>query len=213
MFIDLHVHTKPLSSDSVMDVEEAIQEAKRIGLDGLCLTEHNKVWKAEDISRLREKWDFLLLRGVEVETSEGHILVFGVHQDFEGVVPLDELRELVTREGGVMVAAHPFKGFLVFTSVRLGMDPEQVAKRPVFQKVDLIEGFSGRLNKDENGLAQEVGRRLGMKSTGGSDAHSLKHLGKCVTIFEKRITSEAEFLSELKMGRFEAGYFARKGAR
>ena len=211
MIIDLHVHTKPLSSDSAMDVEEVIQEAKRIGLDSLCLTEHNKVWEAEAIRRLREKWDFLLLRGVEVETPQGHILVFGVYQDFEGVVPLDDLRKLVTREGGVMVAAHPFKGFVVFTSVRLGLDPEQVAKRPIFQKVDLIEGFSGRLNKDENDVAQEVGRRLGIKSIGGSDAHSLKQLGKCVTIFEKKINSEAEFLSELKMGRFEASYFARKG--
>jgi len=212
MIIDLHVHTKPLSSDSLMEVDEAIQEAKRIGLDGLCLTEHNKVWKAGAISSLREKWDFLLLRGVEVETPEGHILVFGVYQDFEGVIQLDELRKIVTREGGVMVAAHPFKGFVAFNSVKLGLSPEQAAKRPVFQKVDLIEGFSGRLNEDENGLAQAVGKKLGMKSTGGSDAHSVKYLGKCVTIFENKINSEAEFLSELKMGRFEASYFTRKGA-
>ena len=212
MIIDLHVHTKPLSSDSTMSVEEVIQEAKRIGLDGVCLTEHNKVWEAKAINELREKWNFLLLRGVEVETTEGHVLVFGVYQDFEGIVHLDDLRKLVTREGGVMVAAHPFKGFVAFSSIKLGLSPEQAAKRPVFQKVDLIEGFSGRLSKDENDLAQEVGRRLGIKSTGASDAHSLKHLGKCVTIFENKISSEAELVSELKMGRFEADYFARKGA-
>ena len=193
-----------------MDVEEAIKEAKRIGLDGLCLTEHNKVWQAEAISRLKEKWDFLLLRGMEVETAEGHVLVFGVYKDFEGVIHLDKLRELVTRENGIMVAAHPFKGFVIFSSIKLGLSPEQAAERPVFQKVDLIEGFSGRLSKDENDLAQAVGKRLGIKSIGASDAHSLKQLGRCVTIFEKRISSEAEFLSELKMGRFEADYFARK---
>ena len=210
MIIDLHVHTKPLSSDSTMNVEEVIQEAKRIGLDGVCLTEHNKVCEAEAINELRGKWDFLLLRGVEVETPEGHILVFGVHHDFEGIVHLDELRQLVSREGGVMVAAHPFKGFVAFSSIKLGLAPEQAAKRAVFQKVDLIEGFSGRLNEDENELAQEVGRRLGIKSVGGSDAHSLKHLGKCVTIFEHSISDEADLVSELKTGRFEAGYFARK---
>ena len=212
MVIDLHVHTKPLSQDSLMDVEEATQEAKRIGLDGLCLTEHNKVWEAEAITRLREKWDFLLLRGVEVETPEGHVLVFGVYQGFEGIVHLDDLRKLVTREDGIMVAAHPFKGFVAFNSIKLGLSPEQAAKRPVFQNVDLIEGFNGRLNKDENDLAQAVGRRLGIKSTGGSDAHSIKQLGKCVTIFENKISSEAELLSELKMGRFQADYFTGKGA-
>ena len=210
MLIDLHLHTKPLSPDSIMDVEEAIQEAKRIGLDGFCLTEHNKVWEAATIKKLREKWNFLLLRGIEVDTFEGHILAFGLYRDFESIIHLDELRELVNREGGVLAAAHPFKGFLVFGgSVKLGLTPEKASKRPVFQKVDLIEGFSGRLSDSENNLAQEVGEVLGIKCTGGSDAHSLKHIGKCVTIFEKKLGCEADLIAELKAGRFYADYLRK----
>ena len=44
MVIDLHIHTKGLSPCSEMDAEEAVLEAKRIGLDGICFTEHNKPW-------------------------------------------------------------------------------------------------------------------------------------------------------------------------
>ncbi|MDY6842950.1 MAG: PHP domain-containing protein [Thermodesulfobacteriota bacterium] len=208
MRIDLHIHTKPLSPDSTMDVEEAIQEAKKIGVDGLCLTEHNRVWKAEVIKDLRKKWDFLLLRGIEVETFEGHILAFGLFRDFESIIRLDELRNLVDREEGMLAAAHPFKGFLVFGgSVKLGLTPEKASQRPVFRKVDLIEGFSGRLSESENTLAQEVGKMLGLKCTGGSDAHSLKNIGKCVTIFEKKIDNEADLVTELKAGRFHAAHF------
>ena len=41
--MDLHIHTKRLSPCSEMSPEEAAIEAKKIGLDGICFTEHNQV--------------------------------------------------------------------------------------------------------------------------------------------------------------------------
>ena len=43
MVIDLHIHTKRLSPCSEMAPEGAAIEAKKIGLDGICFAEHNKV--------------------------------------------------------------------------------------------------------------------------------------------------------------------------
>jgi hypothetical protein len=209
MIIDLHVHTKPLSPDSDLDPEEAIQEAKRIGLDGLCFTEHNKVWETGALKKLTKEWNFLVLRGVEVETLQGHILVFGVYKDFDGIIPIDELRKLVDEAGGVMIAAHPFQTFVVFGPSQIGVTPKQASEREIFQRVDLIEGFSGKVALNDNNLAQEVSKILGVRSVGGSDAHSLKRLGRCVTILEKKITNEAELISELKAGRFKADYFRK----
>ncbi len=84
---------------------------------------------------------------------------------------------------------------------------EQASKRPIFQSVDAVEGFSGRSTEKENNLTQEVGERLRLKVVGGSDAHGVGEIGRYVTIFEKNIRSEAELIAELKAGRFEAGYF------
>jgi len=154
LIIDIHIHTKPLSADSNLDAEEAIQGAKKLGLDGICLTEHNRSWALEEIEALRLKWNFPIFGGVEVDTIEGHVLVFGLHRDFEGVIRVDELRKAVVEEQGVMIAAHPFKGFRAFGFSELNLTPEQGSKRPVFKSVDAIEGFNGKSNEKENGLAQ-----------------------------------------------------------
>jgi len=210
LIIDIHIHTKPLSADSNLDAEEAIQEAKRLGLDGICLTEHNKSWTLEDIKALRSQWNFPVFRGVEVDTIEGHVLVFGLHKDFEGVIRVDELRKAVVEEQGVMIAAHPFKGFRAFGFSELNLTPEQGSKRPVFKSVDAIEGFNGKSNEKENGMAQEVGKLIGLKLTGGSDAHNVEEVGRCVTIFKNKINTERELIAELKAGRFSGDYYQRR---
>ena len=207
MIIDLHVHTKVLSADSGLDPEEAVQEAKRIGLNAICFTEHNRVWGADEVRRLSSKWDFLVLRGVEVDTIEGHVLVFGLYEDFEDVIRVKELHKWVDGVGGVMIAAHPFKGFRVFGLSELKLTPEQGARRPIFQYVDAIEAFNGRSTENECGLSQGVGAVLGLKAVGGSDAHSSGEIGRCVTTFENSIRSEAELIAELKRGEFKADYF------
>ena len=212
MVVDLHVHTKAFSSDSRLAPEEAIQEAKRIGLDAICFTEHNKAWPVEEIRRLGQKWDFPVISGVEVDTIEGHILVFGLHRDFVefgGIIRAYELREIVNQAGGVMIAAHPLRGFRVFSFSSLKLSPEQASKRPIFQSVDALEGFSGGAMENENHFAQQVAQKLGLKMTGGSDAHSLEEVGRCVTIFENNIRDETELLTELKRGKFNAAYFRK----
>ena len=209
MIIDLHVHTKAFSTDSMMDPDEAIKEAKKIGLDGICITEHNKVWEVEEIQRLSQRYGFLIINGVEVDTVEGHVLVFGLHMDFKKVLHVHDLREMVNQEGGVIIAAHPFKGFRAFGFSDLSLSPEQGSQRPIFRSVDALEGFSGKTTEKESHLAQEVAQILGMKVTGGSDAHSLEELGKCVTVFENNIRDEATLIKELKAGRFRAENFRK----
>lgn len=210
MVIDLHIHTNRLSSDSILDPEEAIQQAKRRGLDGFCITEHDRIWPTEEIQKLREKWGFLVLGGVELETVEGHMLVFGLREDIDAFLRASELRQRVDEVDGVMIAAHPFKGFRVFGISQLKLTIEQAVKRPIFNLVDAIEVRSGRSSENENEFAQQVSERLGIGGTGGSDAHSLEEIGHCVTIFDNNISNEAELIAELKAGRFKADYFYKQ---
>ncbi len=48
MIIDLHTHTYPRSGDSLLNPDVLIQEAKKLGLDGICLTEHDEFWDVEN---------------------------------------------------------------------------------------------------------------------------------------------------------------------
>jgi predicted metal-dependent phosphoesterase TrpH len=208
-FVDLHVHTLPASPCSAMGVDEVIEEAKRIGLDGICLTDHNHVWDSRDIEALREKHGFLVLRGNEITTDQGDVLVFGFHRDFKGIVSLDDLRKEVAAAGGFMIVAHPFRGFLTFNVGQLGLTPEKAAERSLFRQIDAVEVLNGKVTAKENGLAQEVASILGLPTAAGSDAHEIKEIGVYATRFSRVIRSEDELLEALKSGDYSAVHFRK----
>ncbi len=203
MKIDLHVHTTRLSPDSLMSPEEAILTAKKIGLDGICFTEHDRAWDLEEIEYLSKTYDFPVFRGVEVMVKEGgEILVFGLNINFRSVIDILTLREMVLQANGYMIAAHPFRGFPCNAITEFDKAAELVLKRPVFDKVDAIEGFNGRNMQGNNVFACQLAMKLRKNFSGGSDAHFQKELGKCVTIFKSSFNSEIDLLDELKAGRF-----------
>lgn len=202
MNIDLHSHTLPASPCSHMSVEELIQTAKERDLDGICLTEHNKPWDSDTISRLREKFDFPIFRGIEVTTKDGDILVFGLHEEMNMILTASELRQHVADMGGYMIAAHPFRGFLMFGFSELSLTTERAAERPIFRAVDAIEAYNCKVTQQETRTAFEVAARLGLPCVAGSDAHKVIDVGKHATQFEKEITTEEELIAELLAGRF-----------
>ena len=106
---DLHVHTVRGSSDSSLTPEQLIEEAQRIGLDGVCLTEHGGGWEDHEMERVFKDAGLTVIRALEVDTDMGHILVFGMHRYVSGMHTVHELRKAVNRAGGVMVSAHPFR--------------------------------------------------------------------------------------------------------
>ncbi len=203
MKIDLHVHTSEFSPDSVMSPEKAIQTAIDLGLDGICFTEHDRAWGKDAIEKLSGKYSFPVFRGVEYMIKEGgEMLVFGLDRTFPSLIDIATLRKLCLEAGGFMIAAHPFRGFPSNTVNNFDAAAELVMKRPVFDKVDALEGFNGRNIETNNDFACRLARRLGLHFSGGSDAHAEYELGKCVTIFEHNIRNEADFIAELKAGRF-----------
>jgi hypothetical protein len=143
-----------------------------------------------------------VFQGNEITTNQGDILVFGYPEDVKGVVALDDLRLEVRKAGGLMIAAHPFRGFLLFGIAQLRLDVEQAARRPVFQNVDGVEVLNCKVTDPENEMARRVADRLGLTAVAGSDAHRLDEVGQCLTILEKDIRSERELVEELRAGRF-----------
>jgi predicted metal-dependent phosphoesterase TrpH len=179
-----------------------IAEAQRIGLDGICLTDHNFVWPPEHVEALRQKHGFLVLAANEIITDQGDMLVFGFGRDIKGVMPLAELRREVDRAGGMIIAAHPFRGFLTFGAGEIGLTVEKAMARPCFQLVDGLETLNVKVTAAENNLAAEVARGLNLPASGGSDAHRRDEVGIYATRFEAAIGSEADLLAALKTGRF-----------
>lgn len=206
MILDLHVHTSALSACSSLDPEEAVKRAKESGLEGVCFTEHCRLWPAAELERLSSMYDLPVFSGMEVETKEGHMLVFGLSTEIKDLMTAAELRELVDREGGAMIYAHPFRGFLMFGFGDLSLTVDEACGRPVFKTVDAVEALSGKSTRGENDLALEVVKKLKLPGTGGSDAHSAGEVGRCVTIFNKRIDNIQDLVTGLKSGEYRAAY-------
>jgi hypothetical protein len=204
MKIDLHIHTSPLSACSYIDPQELIQEARRLQLDGICLTEHQVVWDPDEVDKLAAEAGISIFRGNEFTTNQGDILVFGFYEDIKELLIIQELREKVTAADGYMIVAHPFRGFKTFGIGQLQLTVEQACKRKVLEFVDAVEIGNGKLSPEENDMARKVAEKLGLPGTGGSDAHRVDEVGTWVTVFEKEIESEIELVQELHAGRFRA---------
>jgi len=204
MRIDLHIHTSPRSACSHLALSDLITTVKRQKLDGICLTEHQVLWPADEAAKLAGEGGFKVFRGNEFTTNQGDILVFGFDKDIKELLTIQDLHAEVKTTGGFMIAAHPFRGFKTFGIGQLQMTVEQACQRKMFEFVDAIEIGNGKLSDDENDMARKVAEKLGLPGTGGSDAHRVDEVGRWITVFENDIQTEQELLAELRAGRFAA---------
>jgi hypothetical protein len=217
--IDMHLHTVRGASDSMLDPDDLAEEMERVGLPGVNITEHDRVWDRFELRRFRESHPHIIVvNGMEVSTDLGHIGAVGLDTYVPGIRRAAELRRVLNDLGGYMIANHPFRHFFdpVYFA-RQGkppftLTPEQAAELPIFQLVDAIEVLNGCNTPRENAFALRVARVLGKPGIGGSDAHSRQGIGYYATAFERIISSEEEFLSELRAGRFCAVLGLPKGA-
>ena len=165
------------------------------------------------MEELRQKHGFLILRGNEITTDQGDMLVFGMYKDIQGIIKLEDLKKEVLKADGFMIAAHPFRGFLVFGAGQLGLTAEKAKTRALFHFVDAIEVLNGKVTKNENKLAAEVAVGLKLPATGGSDAHEVYEVGKYATRFVSGISDEKELLAALKSGDYNAVTFRKERAK
>jgi predicted metal-dependent phosphoesterase TrpH len=213
---DLHVHTNQGSPDSALTPDELVEEAKRLGLTGVMVAEHNG-WPRHDFERFARDLDIVLVRALEVYTPLGHVIALGLDSHVTGpsggIETVRKLRKVVQKLGGFMILAHPFRflfdpagihtqNMLFEDPARVPRTPEEGADHPIFELVDELEVVNGGNIEIENRFAQEVTRVLGRSGTGGSDAHSTQGMAKGVTLFRGDIRNASDLLEALRGGDF-----------
>ena len=179
--IDPHVHSF-FSGDGVSSPEAMIQAAKRAGLDGIALTDHNTCDGCRylrDIGLLREDGEpvegFLVLPGVEVSTLEGHLLCLGVWlpNGLKGT-PVKEVLEMVRAQNGLAIPAHPYD------RMRAGIREDDLDGL----EIKCLEVFnSATVLQRHNASALDYAQRRGLAMTAGSDAHHYMAVGRSFTTF------------------------------
>ncbi|MCH8818067.1 MAG: PHP domain-containing protein [Chloroflexi bacterium] len=215
MLLDLHVHTTRGSGDSSLRPEELIEEAARLGLDGVCLTEHTHSWTDEEMQQVAGETGVRLFRGLEIETDAGHVLVIGENGYHSYMRKLALLSERARTSGAAIVLAHPFRHLHApgpeqrciltrDTGVQPG-DVDAAAGIPALRHVHALEVVNGATPETDNNFAVEVATLLGCPSTGGSDAHSMHGLASGVTEIEGDPRNELELAEIIRAGGVRAG--------
>ena len=168
MRFDLHVHSN--CSDGRDEVKTILQAARRRGLAGLSITDHDTLkgsQKALQIIR-EERLNLILIPGAEVTTTEGHLLVLGI----EELPPRDrspeETADLARELGGISIVPHPYHPF----RHAIGRIPD----------CDAVEVYNSKhLFGIANARARRGAKKRGLPMVAGSDSHFAVTVGLGVT--------------------------------
>jgi predicted metal-dependent phosphoesterase TrpH len=189
---DLHMHTRRYSPDSEIDPFDLVRRAREIGLDGIVITEHDRLWPEDELEELRRAAPGLVvLGGVEVSGRNGDLLCYGVRDLTNlrrGMVWGDLCRE-IARQGGAAVAAHPY---------RWGQDFDRLIAE---ERPDLtgLEMMSNNLDPDVRRLAAAfLSSHPGYATLGNSDAHEVDVVGVCYTEFDADVRTAADLVRAIR---------------
>ncbi|TAK72277.1 MAG: PHP domain-containing protein [Betaproteobacteria bacterium] len=204
MWIDTHCHTK-FSYDNWLEPLDLVRRARALGLDGVCITEHYSYEASAPVEALGREEGLLVLRGVEVSTDRGHLLVFGVEDDSwntwgrNSYLPLEPLIERVTELGGICVPAHPYREVGVASLLDGLLDIGGIAG---------VESHNGGNADADNLLAMKAADYLRLPTLGGSDCHKVGAVGRCATQFLRPVNDMKSFMAAVKAGACRGDYFA-----
>jgi len=110
--IDLHIHTM-LGGDSLIEPDKLVPRALEVGLDAVCVTEHNSYALSQPFEEITRKTGFPIFRGMEYNAAEGHLLIFGTkvgRSDLPPKMPIQRAIDWVNRSSiGAAIPAHPYQ--------------------------------------------------------------------------------------------------------
>lgn len=207
--VDMHVHSM-YSGESAAEPRDIVEAALAKGLDAICVTEHESLSASAPFEDLRRSSGLIILRGVELSTDAGHMLVYGVN-DHEWrdwgrskVCHAQELTDRVRRLGGVVVPAHPYVISCSSGGAPFWWDPliEVDERVKSVRGIAALEVCNGK-HLNYPAICEALGRLakgLGLPGTGGSDAHAAEDVGRCFTVFHTPIHSGMDLVDAIRRG-------------
>jgi hypothetical protein len=178
--VDLHVHTR-YSYDSIITLEDLVFYARKSGLGGVAVTDHDRV---DGALKMAKKTDFTIIPGIEISSLNGHVVGLNLQEAIPKGLSVEETVERIHKAGGIAVACHPtalLKGSL---GKHVNSDFDAIE---VINSSALPFNYSVRKN-------QQIASRLGIARVAGTDAHYGPEIGCAYT----RINAEMEIEAIIK---------------
>lgn len=179
MRIDLHIHTNH-SPDSLVKPEELPRLAKKKGLNGIAVTDHDRFSACKIVEKAAKGTGILVIPGEEIGVRPERrriceIIGLFIQEEISGrgKTPLEVIDE-IRKQDGIVLLPHPFDKA---RNVLPEGGVEKLAK-----KVDAVEVFNAHvLSPKYNEMALEFAEKFKLAQTGGSDSHSPWEVGNAWT--------------------------------
>ena len=183
--IDFHVHTR--KSDGLNSLDEILKHARRIGLNGVAITDHDIISVKKNVV-LED--GFIVIRGIEVSTKQGHIILLDVNEAPRKGLDVREVIDFANETGALVIIPHPFD----FLRNGLG-------KLSWIIPADAVEVINaGCLFDYFNKKAFILAEKRSLPMVAGSDAHALSELGYAYTVIKSAASTPEEIIEAIKKG-------------
>jgi len=111
---DLHIHT--IASDGTYTPRQALEEARRVGLTAIAVTDHDSVESLADVISLSPEYGIEVIAGIEIsvelDETEMHLLGYFIdYQDNRLLAQLSELRKIRAERAEKMLLKLEQMGF------------------------------------------------------------------------------------------------------
>jgi predicted metal-dependent phosphoesterase TrpH len=164
---DLHMHSK-YSFDGVMAPRHILQLAKRRGLAGIAVTDHNTIAGGVEAAALNHDPDFLVIVGAEIQTEVGDIVGLFLRREIKSRLSREVVDE-IHEQGGVAILPHPYAHHQNLTAELL-------------RELDCVEIYNGRDKADYSQQAySDFARPYQLTPVANSDAHLYWEIGRAIT--------------------------------
>jgi predicted metal-dependent phosphoesterase TrpH len=171
---DLHLHSRN-SPDGTRDVKDIVRIARKRGLDGIAITDHDTIRGGLDALKLKPE-GIDVICGCEVCTDRGDVIGLFLTEEIKArdhVAVIDEIHA----QGGIVVVPHPFdslRGSAFWPS-----DSDA-------RLIDAIEVINARcVFRRSNAAADRYADRYALARTGSSDAHFGAEIGNACTLINE----------------------------
>ncbi|HEY3273581.1 MAG TPA: PHP domain-containing protein [Methanocella sp.] len=172
---DLHLHSR-YSPDGTQDVQNIVRIARKRGLDGIAITDHDTIRGGLEAVKLKPE-GIDVICGCEVNTDRGDVIGLFLTEEIKArdhVAVIDEIHA----QGGIVVVPHPFdslRGSAFWPS-----DGDA-------RLIDAIEVINARcVFRRSNAAADRYADRYALAKTGSSDAHFGAEIGNACTLIDEK---------------------------
>ena len=180
MKVDMHIHTI-YSGDSICRPAGVIEMARRKGLDGVAVTDHNTIGGWKEMLKEGKRGGIAIILGEEVVVEQegkviGEVLGFFLNEEIKRG-SMEEVLDEIASQGGLAALPHPFD---FWRGIRIDT-------KDVIGKLQAVEVFnSGVYLNSQNRRALELAKKYKLAEIGGSDAHTEWEVGNAYTYAEAK---------------------------